>query len=106
MDPVDPLPAEIGERRKVPFRRQPARLEAPYLARRCRRTGSRLAADDPAHRRIVAQAFGVVDIFVSPPEHRLPQQYDQGMAPFLPVRVSASMPPAIRLRPRASSSSR
>ena len=74
MNTVDPLPRKIGERRKVPFRRQPARLEAPHLARRCRRARSRLAADDPAHRRIVAQAFGVVDIFVSrkPPEHRLP----------------------------------
>jgi hypothetical protein len=49
-------------------------------------TRSRLAADNPAHRRIMAQAFGVVDIFVSgqPSEHRLPQQSDKSMATVLP----------------------
>ena len=68
--------------REVLLRRQPACLEAPHLAWRCRRARSRLAADDPAHRRIMPQAQGVVDILVSgkPPEHRLPQQPDQRMA--------------------------
>ena len=85
MNAVDPLAGKIGERREVLLRRQPARLEAPHLARRCRRARSRLAADDPAHRRIMAQAFGVVHILVSgkPPEHRLPQQPDQRMAAVL-----------------------
>jgi hypothetical protein len=37
---------------------------------------SRFAADDPAHRRIVAQAFGIVHIIVTgeATEHRLTQQ--------------------------------
>src|SRR5262249_55402115 len=33
----------------------PARLEATHLARRSRTTMSRFAADDPTHRRIMAQ---------------------------------------------------
>ena len=42
---------------------------------------SRLPADDPPHRGILAQSLGVVDILVSrkPPEHRLPQHAEQGM---------------------------
>ena len=38
-----------------------------------------LAADDPAHRRIMAQPLGVVDVLVSSlsPEHSLPQQSDE-----------------------------
>jgi hypothetical protein len=60
------------------------------------------------HRRIVAEMFDIVDIFVSrkPPEHGLPEQPTSAWRPFLPVRASASVPPAITLRPRASSSSR
>src|SRR5262245_49058674 len=60
-------------------------IETPYLTWRCRRAQSRLAADDPAHRRIMAQAFGIVHVLVSgkPPEHGLPQQPDQCMAPVL-----------------------
>jgi hypothetical protein len=67
---------------QVLLRRQPTCLEAPHLTWRCRLARSRLAADDPAYRRITAQAIGVVDILVSgkPPEHRLPQQPDQRMA--------------------------
>ena len=82
MDAVDPAAGQFGEGREVPLRRQPARFEAPHLAGRCRRARSRLAADDPAHRRIMPQAQGVIDIFVAgkPPEHRLPQQPDQRMA--------------------------
>ncbi len=82
MHTVDRLTGKIGERCKVPFRRQPPGLEASHLARRCCRARSRLAADDPAHRRIVAQTFGVVHVLVSgePPEHGLPQQPDQRMA--------------------------
>ena len=53
---------------------------------------SRLPADDPWHRGIMAQSLGVVDILVSrkPPEHRLPQHAEQGMPAVLPVRASAS----------------
>jgi hypothetical protein len=41
----------------VLLRSQPVRLETPHLARRCRRPSSRLTINNPAHRRIVAQAF-------------------------------------------------
>jgi hypothetical protein len=44
-----------------------------------------LVADDPTHRRIVAQAFGVIHVLVSgkPTKHRLPQHPDQIMAAIL-----------------------
>src|SRR3954468_11730469 len=82
MHTVDPLTGKIGGRPRVPFRLQPPGLETPHLARRRRRARSRTAADDPAHRRIMAQAFGVIYILVSgePPEHRLPQQPNKRMA--------------------------
>jgi hypothetical protein len=91
MHTVDPLTGKISERRKVPFRRQPSDLEAPHLARRCRRARSRFAAHDPAHRRIMTQTFVVVDVFASckPPEHGLPQQPDQRMA-TVPARAHIS----------------
>src|SRR5215472_8689647 len=65
MDAINPLTRKIGERREVLLHRQPARLETPHLARRGRRARSSLAADNPAHRRIMAQALGVVHVFVS-----------------------------------------
>ena len=79
MNSVDPLAGKIGERRKVLFAREPSRLEAPHLACRRRASRGRLAADDPAHRRIMAQPLGVVDVLVSgkPPEHGLPQHPHQ-----------------------------
>ena len=56
----------------------------------------------------MAQTFGIVDVFVSgkPPEHGLPQQPDQRMAAVLAGAGVSELPPAIALRPRASSSSR
>ena len=85
MHAVDPLAGQIGESGEVLFRREPLGLEAAHLARRSRATRGRLAADDPAHRRIMAQPLGVVHILVSgkPPEHRLPQQPDQSMPAVL-----------------------
>jgi len=53
---VDPLAGQVGKRREVLGCREPLRLEAAHLARRSRATLSRPAADNPAHRRIVAQA--------------------------------------------------
>jgi hypothetical protein len=46
---------------------------------------SRLATNDPAHRRIMTQPFGVVHILVArkTAEHRLPQQADQRMPTVL-----------------------
>ena len=46
---------------------------------------SRLATDDPAHCRIMAQTFGVVHVLISSEttKHRLPQQTDQRVAAVL-----------------------
>jgi hypothetical protein len=67
------------------------RFEPAHLAwRRCA-TFRRFAADDPAHRWIVAQSLGVVHILVScePAEHRLTQHADQRMTAVLSrARVS------------------
>ena len=49
---IDPLAGQVGKSRKVLCRKPPC-LEAAHLARRSRTALSRLAADDPAHRRIV-----------------------------------------------------
>jgi hypothetical protein len=85
MNFVDPLAGQIGERRKVPFGRKPARLEATHLARRRRASRRCLAADNPAHRRIMAKTFGVVDILVSgqAAEDRLPQHTDESVTAIL-----------------------
>jgi ligand-binding sensor protein len=44
-----------------------------------------LAADDPSHRRIMAQPLGVIDVLVSgkPTEHRLPQHTDKSVPAVL-----------------------
>ena len=46
---------------------------------------SRLATNNPTHRRIMTQALGIVHVLVSgkPTEHGLPQQTDQRMAAVL-----------------------
>jgi hypothetical protein len=51
----------------------------------------RLSARDPAHRRIMAQAFGVVHVLVSSEaaEERLPQHPDESM-PTVLARASVS----------------
>jgi hypothetical protein len=79
---VDPLSEKIGKSREVYGRRKPLRLKPAHLARRGRAALSRLTADNPAHCRIVAQAFGIVHVLVAgeSTKHRLPQQTDQCMA--------------------------
>src|SRR5215831_16454891 len=62
---ADPLARQVGKSSEVLGRREPLRLEAPHLTRRSRAALRRFAADNPAHRRIVAQALGVVHILVS-----------------------------------------
>src|SRR5680860_1450664 len=59
--PVDPSTGEIGEHGEVLIIREPLRLEPAHLAGggcllRCSTT-----ANDPAHRRITAEAVGIVD---------------------------------------------
>src|SRR2546430_10815641 len=75
MNAIDPLARETGRRRKVLFRSKPLRLEATHLTRRSRCAGSGLATDDPAHRRIMTQALGVVYVLVSSEatKYRLPE---------------------------------
>jgi hypothetical protein len=50
MNAVDTFAGKISERRKVLFRREPARLEAAHLARRSRCIRGRFSADNPPHR--------------------------------------------------------
>ena len=79
MNAVDPLAGKISQRRKVLSRSEPLRLEAAHLARRGRTAVSRFAADNPAHRRIIPQALGVVHVLVSSKatKYRLPEQTGQ-----------------------------
>ena len=60
---------------------------------------SRLAADDPSHRGIMAQPLGVVDVLVSgkPIEHRLPQHPDKSV-PAVLAGAGVDEPFASRLR--------
>jgi hypothetical protein len=85
MPKIDPLTGQVGKSRKVLGCRKPPCLEAAHLARRSRTAQSRLAPDDPAHRRIMTQALGVVHVLVSgkPTEYRLPQHPNQIMATVL-----------------------
>ncbi len=85
MHKVDPLAGQVGKSRKVLVCSKPLRLKAANLARRSRTVHDGFAADDPAHRRIVPQALGVIDILVSgkATEYRLPQQTNQRVAAVL-----------------------
>src|SRR5215475_9128330 len=76
---VDPLARQVGKSSEVLGRREPLRLEAPHLTRRSRAPLRRFAADNPPHRRIVAQALDVVHILVSgkATKYRLPEQPGQ-----------------------------
>jgi hypothetical protein len=76
---------QVGKSSEVLGRREPLRLEAPHLTRRSRAPLRRFAADNPAHRRIVAQALGVVHILVSgkATKYRLPEQLGQCMPTIL-----------------------
>src|SRR6516165_2279039 len=71
--------AGLRQSSEVLGRREPLRLEAPHLTRRRRAALRRFAADNPAHRRIVAQTLGVVHILVSgkATKYRLPEQPGQ-----------------------------
>lgn len=85
IDEINPLFRKISKGGKVLFGGEPLCLEAAHLARRGRADMRRLAADDPAHRRIVTQELGVVHILVSSEaaKHRLPQHSDESMPAIL-----------------------
>ena len=65
MNDIDPLSRKISKGGKVLFGGKPSRLEAAHLARRCSAAMSGLATNNPAHRRIMPQALGVVHVLVS-----------------------------------------
>ena len=65
MHAIDPLAGKIGERHQVLLDGEHVCLEAAHLARRCSTSRRSFAADDPAHRRIMAQAFGIIHIFIA-----------------------------------------
>src|ERR1035437_5230561 len=64
-NPVNPSPAEIGERDKVLIIRKPIRLEASHLAGGGCLLRSGVTADNPAHRRITPEPVSVVHVLVS-----------------------------------------
>ena len=109
MNTINPMAGKISKSREVLGCRKPLRLKATYLARRSRTTLSRFAADNPAHRRIMAQG-------ARRRSHLRIRQGDQtptvgtnrtnACLPFLPIRASASKSLAITVRPSVSSSSR
>jgi hypothetical protein len=76
---VDPLAGQVGKSREVLRCREPLRFEAAHLAWRSCAALSRFAADNPAHRRIVARARGIIHVLISneTTEHRVPQQPDE-----------------------------
>ena len=82
---VDPLAGKIGERRQIVRGGEPACFEAPHLAGRRRAPMRRLAADDPAHRRVMPKPLGVVYVLIAgeSPEDGLPQHPDERMSPVL-----------------------
>src|SRR5262249_23249574 len=85
---VDPLAGPIGNSRKVLRGREPLRLEAAPPAPGRRTALSRLAANNPAHRRNMTQALGVIHILVSgkATKYRLSEQPGQCMPTILASR--------------------
>lgn len=85
MNGVDPRPRQIRQGGEVGLAGQHIGLEAPYLARRSGFLGHYPAASDPAHRRVMAKAVGVIDILVpgKAAEHQLPELRRQGVATVL-----------------------
>ena len=85
MNPVDPLARQISEGSEVLVDRQQLGLEPPHLAGRCSAALDRLAANDPAHRRIAAEPVGVVHVFVSgeSSKDRLPKETDDAVPAVL-----------------------
>lgn len=85
MNRVDPLPREIGQGGEVGFAGQHLGFEPSHLAGGCGFLDHRSSPNDPAHRRIMAEAVGVVHVLVpgKPTEHRLTELGDQGVATVL-----------------------
>ena len=87
MKPVDPLPAQIGQRCPVLGQGQRFGFEPPHLGSRGRLRIDCPTTDNLTHDRIEGQPIRVVDILVTsqPPEHRLPKQPLKPVARVLPT---------------------
>jgi hypothetical protein len=82
VNPVDPVPAQVRQRRQVLGFGHHLGFEAPHLAGGGGLSGHGRAAHHPAHGRIVGQPVRVVHVLVprQAPEHRLAELSNQGMA--------------------------
>ena len=87
MHPIDPGAGQIGQGGEVGLAGQPFRLEAAHPAGGRRPTIQPGMLDHRAHRRIMGQGLGVVDVLVSgeAAEHGLAQQPGQEVAGVLAV---------------------
>ena len=85
MHPVDPGAGQIGQCREIGLAGQPTGLETAHLAGRCSLSIQPGAIDHGTHRRIMGEAFSVVDILIpgEAAEHRLAQQTGQQVAGVL-----------------------
>jgi hypothetical protein len=85
MHPVDPRARQIGQCRQVYLVGQPRGLEAAHLAGGGGALIQPAAIHHRAHRRIVRQTVGIVDILIAgePAEHRLAEQPYQQMSGVL-----------------------
>jgi hypothetical protein len=86
MNAVYPDARKVGQGHEVVASRQQLCLEPPHLAGRGTAALDRLAADDPAHRRIASQPVGVVHVLI-PGEatiDRLTQETDDAV-PAVPA---------------------
>src|SRR5271166_995901 len=81
----NPMAVKIGNSAKVLSSSEPMCLEATHLARRGGAATSSVAADNPAHRRIMPQTQGVVYDLVAgkATKYRLPEQASQGVPTIL-----------------------
>lgn len=80
MDPVDPRPGEVGQRRQIIIRRRPLRLEAPHLTGRGRTTIKALAVHDDGTIYFIANAEGDFDICQLGPESDQPTLFNRSDA--------------------------
>lgn len=76
MKPVDPLPVQIGQRRRVLGQGKRLGLKPPHLGSRGRLCVNSPATHDLAHDGIEGETVGIVDILVArqPPKDQLPER--------------------------------
>ncbi len=108
MEPVDPLPVQIGQSFAILRQGQRLGLEPPHLRGRGRLCIDSTHAHNLAHDGIKGEPVSIVDIFVSrqPPIDRLPDSPSSRWTVFFPRRLSHSAEEARPDNPSASSNSR